>query len=942
MKRAAFLLILALGWAQEERVLGESLTPSRPSAYLQGRLIDARTGEPLPAVQVRVGAAGTYTDARGTFSLPYEKPDTLTAFLLGYRIIKVFIHKPSAELLLRMEPIESELETVQIIADAERETEAAVFLERIRSLEIGESYSQELIMRRSTDFYVPNVLRRLPGVSLLSGRFISIRGIGERYNAFAFWSAYPAWLSYDASFGEVEQLITTLLGRVEVRKFWTPELLGHFGGGMVDFQLPSAGQSGMQVAFTTEGDLGAVGRPFARYRSPIRSPIPDDFPSPAVIQASENEGRPLAENFAYARQVSRYVAPDTIPFALPGGLLTLSYNLRRDKWALALRGAYSRRFLTGQMRFQDGGFVEEDGIWKFASDIESAQPTRMQLYSEGGGLSWHTAWYPSASHSFTIEGVILANTSQRISMEEGAYINPEIDTLEKVFFWYPSFTLQRSTMTIIRPRWDFRGRHWQGSIQLGGVMQQHTIPQAGAMNYVQYPGTTEKTYELELYGESEIYAQVWTARTRAQQWYVHPFVERRWEVPWGWLQARLGGWASQEIQVSRHRQLGFMPDTAGGAPYVLDPTVYAMENIRQVYDQAYFRPGGWYLIERTGDFHRHRGETQLIAGYSWLRSAWGEHTEALLGLRYESWRRRIHHTPILTETETVAASIQDGYWLPAFILKQRLSSHSSLRFGANMTLIRPPLPTQIPLRYFDYFYAFYWQGDLSIRTGRSYNADLRYEWLRQSDKLLAFGVFYKQLHDLPEVYLIPASYTLTLTYATRLRQWGEVIGMEVESRYPLWEDGRNRLWSYATLTLSESALEQPVWRKLGRLEGRLQGHAPLVGNLGILFSRSRYELTTFLLYTGNQIWAIGFDPYVYPHIIEWRRLIGEVQLSYKLSENWEVRLAIWDFVNQPYRRIQQAENLGGTYNPDRDALLVDERWSYRFYLTIRYRFLSGR
>ncbi|MCS7189329.1 MAG: hypothetical protein RMJ66_01095 [Bacteroidia bacterium] len=137
-------------------------------------------------------------------------------------------------------------------------------------------------MKRSTDFYVPNVLRRLPGVSLLSGRHVSIRGLGERYNAFAFWAAYPAWLNYDASFGELDQLISTLLGRVEVRKFWTPELLGHFGGGRVDFQLPTPSSTGWQVSYTAELDAEAVLRPFSVFSSPLREPISADFPEPAI------------------------------------------------------------------------------------------------------------------------------------------------------------------------------------------------------------------------------------------------------------------------------------------------------------------------------------------------------------------------------------------------------------------------------------------------------------------------------------------------------------------------------------------------------------------------------------------------------------------------------------------------------------------------------------
>ncbi len=933
------LLLAGTAWlcAQEERLVPMEPLPTRtPTRYVSGRIVEGSTGEPLPGVLVRLGTQGTYSDAKGSFSVPFTQPDTLRALLSGYRELRVPIRQPVTDLLLRMNPIETELEAVQIIDDAPRETELGAFLERLRSLEIGELYSQELIMRRSTDFYVPNVLRRLPGVSILSGRFVSIRGLAERYNAFAFWAAYPAWITYDASFGELEQLITTLLGRVEVRKFWTPELLGHFGGGMVDFQLPSPAESGLQVAFTSETDFGAVGRPFAQFRGKLREPIPKSFPDPATVQASENAGRPLPENFTYGRQVQRYTIPDTLPWAPPGALLTLSYNLRREKWGLALRGAFSQRYLSSQFRFLDGVFTQEGNTWVFEPSTESTSTNPLHIFSRGGGASWHAYWIASPKHTFTLEGFFLASTQQKNPLEEAYYINPDIDSVQPVYSWYPPYYTSRGHIGILRPAWEFRAGSWQAKLQLGLLSQSHAIPQAGAMNYVRYPNTSALVYEHELYGEQEIYAQVWTSTTQANQLYAHPFVERRWTKPWGWWQIRIGGWASWERQRFQGRQLGFLTDTAGGGPNLLDPNVYAIEAIRNVYDPTYVRPGGWYLIDRTGDFHRHRGETDLLAGYSWVRLALQDRFEGLLGVRYEDWRRTIWHIPVATARETLAARPADSHWLPALLLKYRFSERHSVRAGANATLIRTPLPSQVPLRYFDYFFSIYWQGDLSLRTGRSLNFDARYEWLRSRNQLLAIGTFYKQLRDLPEIYLVPASYNLTYTYATRNRDRGEVLGIEIEARQPIYEVGRARLWSYATLTLSESAAGGNILRKVGRLEGRLQGHAPIVCNLGLLYERRRYELAAFATYTSAQIWAIGFDPYIYPNLIEEGRLLAEAQFTYRFSDRWEARIAIWDFVNQPYRRTQRLAN-ANTFNTDRDAVGIWERQSYRGYLTIRYR-----
>ncbi len=72
---------------------------SLPPEYVRGKVVEASTGEPLPGVLVRLGSAGTYTDARGTFSLPFTGPDTLRLFLSGYKEIRSPLSAPASGLI---------------------------------------------------------------------------------------------------------------------------------------------------------------------------------------------------------------------------------------------------------------------------------------------------------------------------------------------------------------------------------------------------------------------------------------------------------------------------------------------------------------------------------------------------------------------------------------------------------------------------------------------------------------------------------------------------------------------------------------------------------------------------------------------------------------------------------------------------------------------------
>ncbi|MEN2993590.1 MAG: hypothetical protein ABDH91_08585, partial [Bacteroidia bacterium] len=684
------------------------------------------------------------------------------------------------------------------------------------------------------------------------------------------------------------------------------------------------------------------GQRFPVFRMPLRDPLPAGFPSIQAVYASENNGRPLPENFIYARQLQRYTAPDTLGWAPPGPLLTLAFNRRTTRWRVALRAAFSQRYLYSKVHMRIGDFVEQDGNWTYNTYLETPPdlPDRLYHFHRGGGLAWNIGYQLSSTQAFALEGIALSNTAQRLTIEQSNYINPEISPTEKINIYYPTFHTQWASMVLVRPSWIYQGRRgWHARLQLGGIFQNHLIPQNGAMNYARYPGKDFYSYEHELYGPSEIYAQIWTSRTTAYQGYIHPFVEKRWDIGESWLQVRGGGWLSYEDHRFRGRQLGYMTDTLGGGPDVLDPAVYHVDNIRNVYAPEHIRPGGWYLMERTTDFHRHTGLTYIAAGYGWVRFAQGLRWEALLGARYEYWQRRLTYQPIASNTDTLLREFREGHLLPAALFKYALTERHVLRAGGSFTLLRPPIPTQVPLRYFDYFWVIYWSGDPRVGNGWCYNADLRYEWLKDKDNLIAFGLFYKHLRQLPEIYLEPSSYGLVLLYSTRQRSWGDIAGIEVEFRRVWWENERNRLWSYLTFTLSESGVERSVWRKLGRLEGRLQGHSPLVGNMGILYNHRGLETALFLNYTAAQIWAMGFDPYVYPHLVEEGRLIGEFQISYQLGRRWEIRLAVWDFINQPYQRTQRLGN-ANTFRSDRDARPHWEHWAYRGYLTLRYR-LTG-
>jgi hypothetical protein len=710
LKKAGLALLIVLAHAQEEALIlrraarGRAWAKAEYREHLSGRVLDSRTGEPLPGALVRLGARGAYTDSRGFFDLTYERSgDTLYVSFLEYRTKRIVITRPG-EVVAALEPMDVELGAVEIVEDADRATEAAVAVERLRSLEFGEAYTAERIMRQTTDFYVPNVLRRLPGISLLTGRWVSVRGLAERYNAFAFGMAYPGWLRYDGSMSINQALVSTLLGRVEVRKVWTPELLGHFGGGLVDFQLPEGGSEGLSVALTGEIGSWGIGQRYSVVRGSWAQWENRDLPDPALIQASAPGDRPTAENFVYARQYRRLVAPDTGAFAPPGPLVSISYNGQKGRWQGTLRAVYGQRWNRERIVLSDGTFDSSDGRWRYEEYLNSAIEPVWHL-SRNAGLSGTLSYRLSERQGLSLSVLGVGQWSERHGLEQGSYYNPYLG--DDVTSWYPTTLLERSQLGMGRLRWSHQGENWLGGVEVGVIGQRYGVPFSGAMNYVMYPGDSVLSYERDLWGSLEVYALTWHSRSGGLQGYGHPYVERRWGSKEHWIKVRIGGWYSWEGQRNEARLVGLMPDTTQAS--ILTPEVLSTDRIREVYAEGNRVPGGFWLVDRTEDYHRWQAQTIIGAGYGMVRAGWGR-WEGMIGARYEGYERRFWHRPIGGEEYAPFFTERRGDLLPSAIVKYRTGEVHHIRGAAYRTLIRPPAPMQVPMQYFDYLWAFYWVG----------------------------------------------------------------------------------------------------------------------------------------------------------------------------------------------------------------------------------------
>lgn len=156
-------------------------------ATLKGRVIDARTGEALVGATLQIVQAGqtAVSNENGEFVFRTlgQRNYTLVATYLGYHRVSMTINpaRTDTALVVRMSELESSLGTATVTATVKRNTEASQVAAQRNSLVVQSGISAQQIAK-SQDKDASEVIRRVPGISIIDQKFVMVRGLSQRYN----------------------------------------------------------------------------------------------------------------------------------------------------------------------------------------------------------------------------------------------------------------------------------------------------------------------------------------------------------------------------------------------------------------------------------------------------------------------------------------------------------------------------------------------------------------------------------------------------------------------------------------------------------------------------------------------------------------------------------------------------------------------------------------
>ncbi|MDQ9090065.1 TonB-dependent receptor plug domain-containing protein [Pseudoalteromonas haloplanktis] len=144
------------------------------------------------------------------------------------------------------------LEEVVVTASRLKGTATAVLEERKQQAFVADIMGAEQISR-SGDSDAAGALRRVTGLTLVDGKFIYVRGLGERYSSTQLNNAAVPSPDPTRSVLPLDLFPSAIIESLSVQKSYSPSMPASFGGGNVDIRLKSIPD---QFVFDVSAQLG--------------------------------------------------------------------------------------------------------------------------------------------------------------------------------------------------------------------------------------------------------------------------------------------------------------------------------------------------------------------------------------------------------------------------------------------------------------------------------------------------------------------------------------------------------------------------------------------------------------------------------------------------------------------------------------------------------------
>lgn len=921
-------------------VLGLLSAASMPTwaQQIKGVVIDQKSKETLIGAVVTVDGTNVkaITNIDGNFLIDGMKKDkTYTLYInyVGYKTQKIDgVQAKDADQVIALQPDEQQLKEVTVTAVERRNTDAAMIQVAKNSPVIVSNVSAQEISR-TQDTNAGEVIRRVPGVSLIDDKFVMVRGLSQRYNnVWVNGGAVPSSEADSRAFS-FDIIPSSQIDNLTIVKSPTAEYPADYSGGFIivntkeipaenSFNIAVGGNWNTSSAFQNFSYSKGSGTDFLGFDNGLRS-LNGGIHAALNPQLNAN-GKPVGD-YATSLLGNGLNNDWLVKNRKPLGDLKLAASLNQ-RWMLGGRtlGMLAALNYTNEYRTYENMENNLYGIYDAANDkpnylrhsVDDQYNNNVRL----GAMINFTFLSKDGNHKYQLKNIFNQLATSRYTWRDGVSAQSNLERSAE--YYYRSRTTYNGQLT---------GKHTFTSDALDW-----SIGYAYANRHL----PDRRRYLIDDALESGVYA-LSTGNDISREWtqldehILSLGVNDKHHFKFGNFEPDLqvgayGEYRSREYQTRNFIYNWNVSDNNMPSDFRHSdiPTLLSSE-ANMGYDKL-------YLLEEKQMRNNYRGHNTLGAGYLALSLPFGK-LGIHAGVRFEHNDMELISNSRDYEKSESSRHYKTDDVFPSLNTTYKISDQHQVRLSYGRSINRPEFREVSSSVYYDFDLASNVQGNTELKNCYVDNLDLRYEWYPSRGELISLAVFYKHF-DSPIEWTYTVAGGTDLIYSYKNAKSANNYGVELDIRKNLGFIGlKDFSWSFNGALIKSKV----QFEKGAKEEDRpMQGQSPYLINTGIFYKNAPLKMDIALLYNriGKRIIGVGRSEGStgddsnsrVPHSYEMPRNTIDFSLAKKFGEHLELKLNVRDLLAEKiyYKQFadvtysdgskKEVEEIARCYKPGRN------------------------
>ena len=875
---------------------------------IEGIVTDKNNKETLPGVSVII--EGTYTgaatDLDGHFIISDLKPGTYkikASYISYYPVLieNVIVNAGKAtNLTISLSESSFTLEGVTITAVKKTNTDLSVISSIRMSPLVSIGISSQQILR-SQDRDASEVIKRLPGTSIIDDRFVVVRGLSQRYNSVWLNNSATPSSETDVRAFSFDVIPASMIENIIIIKSPAPELPADFSGGFVKIStvnLPE--KNSFFVSYGTAYTQETTGKSFKRYEGGgtdwlgfdkgFRS-LPKDMPSHLNQYESATNPEILNKVSDLGKELNKSWLPKTGK-AYPDQKFLLGFNRRFNFGSQTFGNITALTFSNSNNH--DKVVNNSYSIYDFKNDkVQYIDQFIDDQYSNSVklGLLHNWAWFPAIGHKIEFRNFFNHIGINRITERTGRE-------------WYNDGRFIRSTEL----------RNMNRSIYSGQLAGEHSFnngltkidwiagysystkiePDIKRYRYIRSDDDTTQYFLLfsdnaDLSSESQMWLKLKENIITAAVNF-----NKKIEISGFAPEINAGIYLEDKNREFSARNFGY---TTASNHSTFSLTTLPIEQVFT--DPNINLTTGIKLTEITAPSDSYTALNKQFSGYFSVKLPISSSISLYTGIRIEknvqslSSYRQGTSIPVDVTRDTIGL-------FPSANLTISLNNKNTIRVAYGKSINRPEFRELAPFYFVDFDLNAGIYGNPSIKEAYIHNFDLRFEHYPSPNETINIGIFYKNFKN-PIEMVIMGNNPTQYSFENVLSAYSYGIESDIRKSLAFIPGAEN-----FSVIFNATLIKSKVQFASGDLNRSrpLQGQSPYMVNAGIFYNNDNKGLGITLLYNifGKRIIAVGRpSPNEWediPNIYELPRNVLDLAINKKIGDRLEIKASIKDILNQ--------------------------------------------